>query len=125
MGPVQLSFFQVKAEVISQEVTWTGNDVTGNYAMYDVTGSHMTSYMTSLDAIVFPRIFCFSGILGYVCGCSRSLGCFGHRGDALVLGVEFGACASKNRPFSPALFGFSVFFVVSYGMFEISLVLSM
>jgi len=45
-----------------------------------------------------------------------------YEGEALVLGVEFGACASESAPFFPALFGFSVFFVVWYGFFEMSLV---
>ena len=39
--------------------------------------------MTSLDANVFQRFFGFSGIVGYVHGCSGSLGCFGGGGEAL------------------------------------------
>ena len=48
--------------------------------------------------------------VGYVRGCSRSLWCFGGESEALVLGVEFCACASESAPFFPADFSdFGVF----------------
>ena len=79
---------------------------------YDVTGSQMRS----LDAIVFPRFLVFREFSGMFVEV-RDLSGVLKVGQAFVLGLQFGACASKSAPISTALFGFSVFFIVSYGMF--------